>query len=51
MSTDCAFIYKLFRAVYYRGYCKTFVQDMACNGTGWRSADNSDPSRPATKVD
>jgi hypothetical protein len=24
---------------------------MACNGTGWRSEDNSDPSRPATEVD
>jgi hypothetical protein len=24
---------------------------MACNGTGWRSADNSVPSSPATEVD
>ena len=24
---------------------------MTPNGTGWRSADNSDPSRPATEVD
>ena len=24
---------------------------MAANGTGWRSADNSDTSRPATEVD
>ena len=51
MSTDCAFVYNFFRAVYYTGYCKTFAQGMACNVTGWRSADNSDPSRPATEVD
>ena len=28
--------------------CRSLV---ACNVTGWRSADNSAPSRPATEVD
>jgi hypothetical protein len=27
------------------------MDNIAHNVTGWRSADNSDPSRPATEVD